>query len=34
MNQLAQYERQHKKKYGDDIPEEMNFSRYFQLQQQ
>ena len=29
MAQLAAYEQQHKKKYGDDMPEELNFSRYF-----
>ena len=29
MDQLGKYEQVHKKKYGDDIPDELNFARYF-----
>ena len=31
MHQLAEYEKQHKMKYGDAIPDELNFARYFQM---
>ena len=31
MHQLASYEQQHRMKYGDNIPDELNFARYFQL---
>ena len=33
MEQLSKYESVHKKKYGDDVPDELNFARYFQEQQ-
>lgn len=33
MEQLGKYEQVHKKKYGDVIPDELNFARYFQEQQ-
>lgn len=33
MHQLSSYEQQHKMKYGADIPDELNFARYFQLAQ-
>ena len=29
MHQLSSYEQQHKMKYGDAIPDELNFARYF-----
>lgn len=29
MEQLTKYESVHKKKYGDDVPDELNFARYF-----
>ena len=33
MHQLATYEQSHKLKYGDTIPDELNFAAYFQLAQ-